>query len=121
MRMPVVLAMFIAWPAAAAAETSLHLCPIVGPFGSTVELSGPDRWSAHLPRGDMEMFASGDTVFCKYNRGDLLLTKKVEASTCVLGSEGGKISAPPRFPESTVCSFRDELMRKPRDCFVICK
>lgn len=121
MRIPLFAAMLIAWPVAAAAETTLHLCPVVGPFGSTVELAGKDPWSVHMPRGDMEMFARGDTVFCKYNRGDLLLTKKVEASTCVLASEGGIISAPPRFPESTVCSFRDELMRKPRDCFVICK
>jgi hypothetical protein len=65
------------------------------------------------------MFARGSEIYCKYE--GITLVRKVEATICVLGSEGGKITAPPRFPESTICAFKDEVMRKSRDCFVICK
>lgn len=117
MRVAVILATLTLWASAAASET-LHLCPIVGPFGASVEMSGPSPWTVMMPRGEMQMFTSGSSLFCKYQ--GITLTKEVDSVNCVLGSEGGSITAPPRSPESTVCTFRGEISRGPRDCFIIC-
>jgi hypothetical protein len=119
MRTNVVFAILLAWQFGEASAATLHTCPIVGPFGATVPIAGPDAWNVHMPRGEIEMYARGEMIYCKY--AGLLVTKKVDPSVCVLGSEGGRITAPPKFPESTVCTFRDEITRKPRDCFVICQ
>jgi hypothetical protein len=99
-----------------ASASSLHLCPVPNFVNGTVTTAGDSPWTVHLPKGDAEMFVSGDTIYCKLD--GLLLTKDAPNKNCVLGAEAGKITQPPQLKK--YCTFSDELGRKANDCYVTC-
>jgi hypothetical protein len=119
--MRAIVTMLFALPVVLSASThqanasTLHLCPVPNYVSGTVSTSGDSPWTIHLPKGNAEMFVSGETIYCKLD--GLLLTKDVPSKNCVLGAEAGKITKSPR---STYCTFSDELGRKANDCYVVC-
>lgn len=103
-----------------AMASSLHTCPTTGSTSSaliaTEPVDGGSSWKLHLPQGELEMFVSGTTLFCKYE-GGTLITKEV-GSGCALSARGGKITTPPRSEE--YCTFRDSSALNKMDCFLAC-
>jgi hypothetical protein len=108
----VMIAMVVSPPKASAAN--LHTCPFAGPFGLSMEVesaSGP--WKLSVRGEQVEMILSGTLLICKY---DGFAFRKEVGEGCHLLAEEGKITR----AATTYCTFRDQLMRKKDDCFVIC-
>lgn len=81
--------------ATGASAAELYVCPKSGVASRPLALpSSPDDsapWHIHLPKGEITMFLTGTTLYCKYE--GVLMTKEV-GEGCVLGADGGNCHKP---------------------------